>query len=132
MKSARGAQPKTQLEEKELEEENPADTYFVVKSLYRQMSQENLKRRNQTNIIDKEQDIEPLNLMAGSIIEHIPTYNELFNGGKTKVFPMQSLEQIVNDPQKFQYTLKAIKRNLEIKRNNIRNQKMILNRVHVD
>ena len=96
------------------------------------MSQENLKRRNQTNIIDKEQDIEPLNLMAGSIIEHIPTYNELFNGGKTKVFPMQSLEQIVNDPQKFQYTLKAIKRNLEIKRNNIRNQKMILNRVHVD
>jgi hypothetical protein len=46
LKSARGAQPKTQVEEKEVEEENPADTFFVVKSLYRQMSQENLNRKN--------------------------------------------------------------------------------------
>jgi len=62
------------------------------------MSHEHLHARNNTSVVDKEPEITPLNLVGGSILEHIPTYNELFNGNKSKVFPLQSLEQIVTDP----------------------------------
>lgn len=50
------------------------------------MSVENLRKKR--NIIDKEPDIGKFKLKEGSIIEYIPTYNNLFNKGKQKVFPL--------------------------------------------
>ena len=81
-----------------------------------------------TSIVDKEPEIEPLNIKSGSILDYIPTYNELFNNGKSKVFPMQSLEQVVNDPLKYEHTLRVVKKNVENKKKLIRTQKMLMQR----
>ena len=70
------------------------------------MSAENLQKKR--NIIDKEPDIGKFKLKEGSIIEYIPTYNNLFNKGKQKVFPLQSLEEIVKDPAKYNHTKNII------------------------
>ena len=81
-----------------------------------------------TSFVDKEPEIEPLNIKSGSILDYIPTYNELFNNGKSKVFPLQSLEQVVSDPQKYNHTLRVVKKNVENKKKIIRTQKMLMQR----
>lgn len=61
------------------------------------MSSEHLSKKNQTSVIDFNGEVGLLQIKEGSILEHIPTYNDLFNKGKSEVFPLQSLEQTVSD-----------------------------------
>ena len=70
------------------------------------MSQENL--RSKINVMDNVPDIGKLKLKQGSIVEYIPKFNDLFNKGKLKVFPLQSLEEIAADPSKFNHTKKIV------------------------
>ena len=66
--------------------------------------------------MDQEQDIGKFKLTEGSIMEYIPGYNNMFNKGKCKVFPLQSLEEIVVDPSKFNHTKKIILQNIQAKK----------------
>ena len=50
------------------------------------MSVENLRKKR--NVVDNEPEIGKLKLKEGSILEYIPSYNNLFNKGKLKVFPL--------------------------------------------
>ena len=50
------------------------------------MSAENLLKKR--NVVDNEPEIGKLKLKEGSIMEYIPSYNNMFNHGKTKVFPL--------------------------------------------
>lgn len=72
-------------------------------------------------------EIPPL-MLSGSIVEHIPTYNDLFNNGKLKVFPLQSLEQLVTDPSKFEHTLTAVRSSLSLKQKLRKQQKLLMKR----
>lgn len=56
--------------------------------------------KNERNVVDQTKDIGKFKLKEGSMIEYIPNYNDLFNKGKLKVFPLQSIEAIIADPSK--------------------------------
>lgn len=58
----------------------------IIEKIKDQMSAENLKKKR--NVVDKEPDIGKMKLKDGSVMEHMPTYNDMFNEGKTKVFPL--------------------------------------------
>ena len=97
-------------EDEEIKDAYPILTRIINK-IKNQMSVENLRKKR--NIIDKEPDIGKFKLKEGSIIEYIPTYNNLFNKGKQKVFPLQSLEEIVKDPAKYNHTKKIIQQSVQ-------------------
>ena len=78
----------------------------LIGSIHRKMSREEIRKKR--NVVDQEPDIGKFSLKQGSIIEYIPTYNELFNKGKQKIYPLQSLEEIVKDPTKYNHTRKVI------------------------
>ena len=54
--------------------------------ILRGMSPEAIKKKS--HVLDREPDVGKLKLKQGSIMEYIPTYNNLFNKGKLKVFPL--------------------------------------------
>jgi hypothetical protein len=66
-------------------------------------------------VVDNCAEIGKMKIKEGSIMEHIPAYNDFFNKGKKKIFPLQSLEEIVQDPSKFNHTLKIVNENLKTK-----------------
>ena len=68
-------------------------------NIVREMAPENIRKHR--HILDHEPDIGKLKIKEGSIIEYIPSYNNLFNKGKMKVFPLQRLEEIMVDPSKY-------------------------------
>ena len=70
------------------------------------MSPDEIKKKR--HVLDNVQDIGKLKLKQGSIMEYIPTYNNLFNKGKLKVFPLQSLEEIMVDPSKYNHTREIV------------------------
>ena len=72
------------------------------------MSTDNLQRQRKLNVVDREAPLEKLQMRDGSLFAYNPGYNNLFNKGKCKVFPLQSLEEIVVDPSKFNHNKTVI------------------------
>ena len=71
-----------------------------------QMSYENLRKKR--CVVDECPEIGKLKINEGSILEYMPSYNNLFNKGKFKVFPLQSLEEIVSDSSKYNHTKRVV------------------------
>lgn len=80
----------------------------IFKKIKTEMSTENVMKKGRLNVMNKEPEIGKLKLKEGSLNEYIMGYNNLFNKGKRKVFPLQSLEEIVSDPSKFNHNKKVI------------------------
>ena len=72
------------------------------------------KKRN--NKDDSYKEIGKMKLKTGSVMERVPYYNDLFNNNKMKVFPLQSFEEIVTEPSKFNHTKRTLKNEEERKK----------------
>ena len=86
----------------------------IIDKIRESMSHENLLKKR--NIVDKEPEVGKLKLKEGSIMEYIPGYNNMFNKGKHKVFPLQSLEEIMVDNSKYTHTKKKVLENIAAKK----------------
>lgn len=92
------------------EDENKQKPMPIMTRLYENLidKMEPDRLRGKYNIMDNVADVGKMKLKEGSILEYIPKYNDLFNLGKLKVFPLQSLEEIVVDPSRYDHTTKIV------------------------
>ena len=83
----------------------------LYENIVKGMAPESIKKKR--HVLDNEPDVGKLKLKEGSIIEYIPSYNNLFNKGKMKVFPLQTLEEIIVDPSKYNHTKKVVQEQIQ-------------------